>query len=198
MAYIETISPEDASGPVAELYDGLVAALGYLPNYGRSFSLRPEMFSAWVRLSKTAVSNMDLRRYELATLAAATALRSSYCSLAHGEKLIGLGGTADEVKAIATNAVDSGLSEQERALVNYAAKVARSASSVTEADIEGLRQVGLSDTEIFDVATAVAVRCFFSTLLDAVGTRPDARYRDTLGDLADVLQVGREAEPASG
>jgi hypothetical protein len=30
---------------------------------------------------------MDLRRYELATLAAAMRLRSSYCALAHGKEL---------------------------------------------------------------------------------------------------------------
>jgi hypothetical protein len=31
---------------------------------------------------------MDLRRYELATVAAARRLRSSYCTLAHGPVLI--------------------------------------------------------------------------------------------------------------
>ena len=194
MAFIETVPEEEASGAVGDLYDGLSSALGYLPNYGRTFSIRPELFSAWVQLSRSAVAHMDPRRYELATLAAATTLRSSYCSLAHGEKLIGLGGTADEIKAIVTEPTSAGLSEQEQAIVDYATKVAWSASSVSQEDVDGLREVGLSDAEIFDIAAAVAIRCFFSTMLDAVGTFPDARYHEVLGDLAQVLQVGRPAD----
>ena len=38
-------------------------------------------------LNTAIKSRMDLRRYELATVAAAQRLRSSYCSLAHGKVL---------------------------------------------------------------------------------------------------------------
>lgn len=197
MAFINTVSPEDAEGSVAALYGGLTSSLGYLPNYGRTFSLNPELFTAWVALSRAAVAHMEPRRYELATLAAATTMLSSYCSLAHGEKLIDLGGTADEVRAVVNDPTDAGLSTQEQAIVDFAVKVASSASSVTEADIGLLRAAGLSDSEIFDVAAAVSIRCFFSTLLDATGTIPDSRYRDALGDLIDVLQVGRSVDSAT-
>ena len=38
-------------------------------------------------MEETIAGGMDTRRYELATLAAARELRSSYCSLAHGKIL---------------------------------------------------------------------------------------------------------------
>ena len=64
----------------------------YLPgvttNYQRAFSERPEVLAAWVQLNTAIKAGMDLRRYELATLAAARRLRSSYCCLAHGTVLL--------------------------------------------------------------------------------------------------------------
>jgi len=80
MAFIETISEEDADGEVAEIYNVMREQFGYLPNLVRVFSLRPEAYRAWMQLNG-AVKAPDLRRYELATLAAARRLRSSYCAL---------------------------------------------------------------------------------------------------------------------
>src|SRR6266704_1074866 len=56
-------------------------------NYERAFEPRPEVYAAWVQLNTAIKAGMDLRRYELATLAAARRLRSSYCCLAHGSVL---------------------------------------------------------------------------------------------------------------
>ena len=53
-------------------------------NFERAFAERPEIYAAWVQLNGAVKAGMDLRRYELATLAAAQRLRSSYCCLAHG------------------------------------------------------------------------------------------------------------------
>ena len=53
----------------------------------RAFAERPEVYAAWVQLNGAIKAGMDPRRYELATLAAARRLRSSYCCLAHGTVL---------------------------------------------------------------------------------------------------------------
>ena len=57
-------------------------------NYERAFAERPDVLAAWGQLNAAIKANMDLRRYELATLAAARRLRSSYCSLMHGRVLL--------------------------------------------------------------------------------------------------------------
>jgi alkylhydroperoxidase family enzyme len=56
-------------------------------NYERAFAERPEVYAARGALNTAIKAGMDLRRYELATLAAARRLRSSYCCLAHGKVL---------------------------------------------------------------------------------------------------------------
>ena len=56
-------------------------------NYERAFEQRPAVYAAWRQLNGAIKAGMDPRRYELATLAAARRLRSSYCCLAHGAVL---------------------------------------------------------------------------------------------------------------
>jgi uncharacterized peroxidase-related enzyme len=191
MSYLTTIPEDEASGPVAEMYDGLRGSLAYVPNYARVFSHRPEVFKAWRGLIGSIRSNLDPRRYELATVAAAGARRGTYCAVAHGEELLSLGLGADDVVNVALEVPHPGLEEVEQAVVDYAAKVARDPVSVTETDIDRLRHLGLSDTEIFDIAATAAARCFFTALLDGTGTLADSIYRRTVPELVSDLAMGR-------
>lgn len=78
MSFLKTISYEDAVDDVKKLYDYDLGKKGYIANYSRLFSLRPEVLDAWRNLQGAIRRNMRLRRYELVTFAAATALRCSY------------------------------------------------------------------------------------------------------------------------
>ncbi|MER7458654.1 peroxidase [Micromonospora sp. NPDC126480] len=166
-------------------------AMGYLPNYTRLFAHSPAAYLAWQQLNGAVKTGMELRRYELATLAAARALKSSYCGLAHGKVLRDRFFDAPTVAAIARDHGSAGLSAQEVAVVDFAGKVAADPNSVTEADVLGLRNHGLDDTEIFHVILAAAARCFFSTVLSAGGAEPDPQYGESLDvDLRQALSFG--------
>ena len=194
MAFIETKDENAVEGAAAEMYADAVASSGYLPNMARIFSHRPEVMTAWEALIGAIKGNMDLRRYEVATLGAARQLRSSYCMLAHSRVLMREGASAEAVKAIATGTRHETISTAEEAILAFAAKVAADATSVTQSDIDALRSEGLGDAEIFDVAATAAVRCFFSKLLDALGAQPDAAYLAMGEDLRAVLTPGRAIE----
>ncbi|MDX6752408.1 carboxymuconolactone decarboxylase family protein [Geminicoccaceae bacterium 1502E] len=88
MAFIDTVPEEQATGATQEMYAKARTAFGYIPNLTRVLSHRPEAMGAWDALLGAIRGNMDLRRHELVTLAAAKALRSSYCMLAHGSVLL--------------------------------------------------------------------------------------------------------------
>lgn len=193
MSFINTVPEDSASGDTARIYEEDRDSLGYLPNYTRMFSHRPDVYEAWAGLNKAIKSNMDRRRYEVATMGAAIALKSSYCTLAHAGKLLDLGSDESEVRSL-VDPDGPALDDQESAIFAFAAKIARSATSVTEEDIDRLRSLGLDDDEIFDVAAAASARCFFSKLLDATGTRPDAVFRQTIPGLVADLTVGRPVD----
>ena len=57
--------------------------------------------------------------------------------------------------------------------MDYASKISRNSDSVVQADIDLLRQDGLSPQQITDVALAVVARNFISRFFDALGAGPD-------------------------
>ncbi|GAA0951305.1 hypothetical protein GCM10009554_52510 [Kribbella koreensis] len=177
------------STPPPGFLDDNRAPAGHIPNFVKTFASRPDVYEAWKQLNGAIKASMDLRRYELATLAAATALRSSYCSLAHGQVLAEKFFTPDEVAAL----VDSPAPDPvDRAVMAFARKVALAADTVTQTDIDDLRALGLSDDDILDVSLAAAARSFFSKTLDATGTTPDPTFKTQLpAGLAEKLSVGR-------
>jgi len=191
MSYLDVRVAASAQDDVDRIHDAERRRLGYLPNYVEVFGLRPAVYDAWAQLNITVKAGMDLRHYELATLAAARRLRSSYCSLAHGALLCKFYAPAT-VARIAADHHDAGLDDAEVALMDFAEKVADSAFSVTRADIQTLRQHGFAEADVFQIVLAVAARCFFSTVVDAVGAEPDSQYRSSLDpQLLRVLTVGR-------
>jgi len=70
-------------------------------------------------------------------------------------------------------------------------QVVDDATSVSEADLQRLRDLGLSHEEVIVEILAAAARCFFSKTLDALRLRPDPGYRDLEPGLRQVLVVGR-------
>ena len=160
-------------------------------NIERLFELRPEVYAAWRQLVTAVKATSDERRYELATLAAARRLRSSYCSLAHGKVL------AEQFYGFeSVPALPDGLEDVDRAIMAFAEKVVADATAITEADIEELRAQGLSDDEIFDVVLAATIRCFFSKTLDALGVQPDPEFARLDPAFREALTVGRPIETA--
>jgi len=158
-------------------------------NFERAFGERPGVLAAWVELNTAIKANMDLRRYELATLAAARKLRSSYCSLQHGRVL--LEDFGEPVREIALDRRTAGLDEIDLAVMDLAEKVVVDATSIDDRDRQQLRDLGLSEAEIMDVVLAAAARCFFAKTLDALGVLPDASLSELDAGVREVLVVGR-------
>ncbi|MDP9494602.1 MAG: peroxidase-related enzyme [Actinomycetota bacterium] len=191
MTFIETIDEKEATGPAAALYEEDRADKGYVSNYSRLFAHRPDVYEAWSALSGSIKTAMGLRRYELATLAAARTLKSSYCSLAHGKVLRDKFLGTEQLVAVIDHRNTSELPPDEVAIMDFAEKVAADASSITASDIERLRQHGLGEADILDVALAAAARSFFSKVLDAMGVKPDPAFRELEPELQSLLTVGR-------
>jgi alkylhydroperoxidase family enzyme len=163
-------------------------------NFERAFAERPEVYAAWRQLNGAIKAGMDLRRYELATLAAAQRLRSSYCCLAHGKVL--LEDFGEPVAAIAADRRTAGLDAVDLAVMDLAERVVDDATSIGDAELQPLRDLGLTDVEIMDVVLAAAARCFFSKTLDALGVLPDAHFAELEPDVREALVVGRPISAA--
>lgn len=195
MTFIHTIPEELAEGDVKKMYAENSADFGYLPNYVQAFSLRPDVMAAWGQFLGTLSRDMDARRYELVTVAAARALHSSYCMLAHGSVMLQELFSPEQLTRIAQDYHTADLTPAEVAMMAYAEQIVLDATAVTQTNIDTLRKHGFTDTEIFDITTTAAARCFFSKTLDAFGAAPDEAFMSLDETLRQSLTVGR---PISG
>jgi uncharacterized peroxidase-related enzyme len=190
--FIDAVPEAAATGAVADYYAQQRASWGFLPNYAYAFSTRPDVAAAWNVLNTAVREGMNRRRFEIATIAAARALRSTYCTAAHSAFLRDVCGDADAMRAIALDPSGASLGEQDRAVYEFAAKVARDAAAVRQADVDRLRAAGLSDADVADVVFAAAARSFFTRVLDALGAALDAETAETFTpEEREAMIVGR-------
>ena len=195
MSFISTTPPQAARDAVADMYRRQQANFGYVPNYAKVFSHRPEVLARWGRLLAEIRRPLGQRHFELATFAAAHELGHSACTLAHGRALRAFF-SDEQVIAIAEHRLEGVLDAAERALVGFARQVARDASRITSEDVAALRRHGFGDADIFDIAATAAGRSFFTKLLDALGVLADAPLAALDEPLRRALTVGRPIDDA--
>lgn len=191
MAFIDTIPARDATGDVYAMYERQQGFWGHVPDFAKVFCHRPEVMERWGKMLAAIKRPVDARRLELVTFVAAHALKHSGCSLAHGAALAGIIGK-DAVISIANGDESDVLDAADCAMLRFARQVARDASTISAVEVAELRQThGFSDAEIFDIAAIAASRCFFTKLLDALGTETDPGFRRLDAELRSALTVGR-------
>ncbi|WP_256796408.1 peroxidase-related enzyme [Terrabacter sp. Ter38] len=190
--FITPVSEDDADGDLAQYYRSQRAAWGFLPNYAAAFSTRPDVAQAWNALNSAIRDGMDRRRFEISTIAAARALRSTYCTAAHSKFLRDVCGDAATMQSITEQPDGAALDPQDRAVYEFAVKVATDAASVEAQDVNRLRAAGLTDPEIADVVFAASARCFFTAVLDGLGAQLDIQTAETFPEeLLNSMIVGR-------
>jgi alkylhydroperoxidase family enzyme len=137
-------------------------------------------------------SGLDFRQRGILVTAAASTLGDSYCSLAWGGKL---SGAADlTVAAGVLNGTDAGLTAQEKAMASWARKIVKDPNATTPADLQELRDTGLTEQQIFAITAFVALRVAFSTINDALGASPDAQLVESLPTtVTESVTYGRPA-----
>jgi uncharacterized peroxidase-related enzyme len=172
MSILTVPSEGEATGLTAEIYAADVKSMGYVPSHTKAMSLNPEAHVVWESLTKAISSSLGLRRYELVTLAAAQAIGSSHCRLAHGRKTLTII-DEEQLIAIARDYHHAGLPPEEVAMMDYAVKLSTDAAAMNDDDTRRLRDAGFSDREIADITLAAAARNYFSRALLALAVELD-------------------------
>jgi len=190
MPFIDTLPIDAIDDTVRRMYARQQAFYGYVPSYAKVFCHRPEIMELWAALIRGIKRNLDKRRYELVTFVAANALKNSLCSLAHGGVLSEFF-SADEVKQLARHELPASLSAADVCVIAFARKVATDAAQITRADVDALKEHGLSDAEIFDISATAAARAFWTKVIDSLGSDGDELARPRDASFTEALAVGR-------
>ena len=138
------LAPEP-SAEATQLFDDDIAELGFVMNASRLWAYQPGTVNRLFELMKVALSGagLSLRERGILVTACASTFGDSYCSLAWGSKLAKWADA--ETAAAVLSGGDGPLSDPERALADWARKVARHPNGIAPADVQALRDAGFQD-----------------------------------------------------
>ena len=176
MAWIEIIHPGEATGELHEVYRRIESERGKTANVLRIQSLDPRALKAHLELYLAVVfGHGDLPRptRELIAVAVSAANGCVYCLRHHAEALDFYWKNRAAVDALCADPDGAALPPAARAVVDYALKLTRTPDAVEERDVENLRDSGLDDPQILQVAQTTAYFNFVNRLNQGLGVEYD-------------------------
>lgn len=107
---------------------------------------------------------------ELAATATSRVNGCVYCASVHARLYAQYAKKQDVIERLLADGTDIELEDpRERAIVEFSVRLTRDPANLTGADIQPLRDAGMSDLEIYDVAQAAAMFAWANRLMQTLG-----------------------------
>ena len=149
---------------------------GFLPNFFRAQTLRPDLLQAELEAVGSILLPEDVLtrvQKESILLAVSAANLNSYCVAVHCNILRGLGLSAEEADQIAVDYRVSNLSKPDVALLDFVVKLGTRFSEYSPEDAAKLASFGFTREQILEGAVVTALNNFANTLQMGLGIEPD-------------------------
>ena len=171
MNQITHLDPATATGAAKQLFDGVQARLGVVPNLMRVLGNAPAALGGYLSLSASlGEGSFDPKLREEIALAVAEINQCGYCLSAHSFIGRRLGLTeADIAAARHANATDP----RTDAILKLARGIVVLRGEIGHAGLDGARKAGLTDGDIIETVANVAVNIFSNYINHIAGTTVD-------------------------
>ena len=165
------LSPE-----IQALYAKCREKLGFVPNVFLAYQWRPSRLAAWMQhfdAVMTPTESLPAAEREMIAVAVSMANACSYCLVAHGYSVRKL--TKDPVNGdlITLDYKRAEITPRQRAMLDYARVLTVAPAELEEADLESLREHGLSDEDLWDVIEIASMFNFTNRMAHATGMLPN-------------------------
>ena len=161
------------------IWDKCVEKLGFVPNVLSTYSLKPRRlrnFMAMYNDIMLAPSGLSKLEREMVAVVVSSANRCYYCLVAHGAAVRQLSGDPELGEMMALNYRVAKLDARQRAMLDYTWKMTTTPYLIGDADRDGLRAVGLSTEDIFDLSETVAFFNLSNRMASATDMMPNKEY----------------------
>ena len=162
MARVQVINPQIATGEAKNLLDAVQSQLGITPNFIRVLANSPKALEGFLGLYG-ALGSISLGKptQERIALAIAEGNGCQYCVSAHTAIGRGAGLSNDEM---ALNRQGTSSDAKASAIVAFAKALNANMGEITTGEFDAARSAGLSDAEIVEIITVVALNIFTNIL----------------------------------
>ena len=199
MSYLSGASADESKFPTLQ---NIKAEFGFIPNFYRAQTLRPDLIDAEAGLVGTILLKegaLTRRQKEYIFLTCSARNLSTYCVTAHCEMVRMLKLEGPEPEQIAIDHIHSKISIADKALLNFCSKLNSQTTKTGSSDIEALRTYGFSDPQILEAILLVGWAKFANTVAFGLGTVPDFENRRIAEELGKARAENRETPiPAVG
>ncbi len=164
---------------IRQMLEEVQAKAGFIPNVFLATAARPDEFRAFFALHDALMdSNEGLSKAEREMIVVATSARNNclYCVMAHGAILRVRAKNPLIADQLAANPFKADLSERERNIVDFALRMVDDSDSVTDDDIQAMRDRGFSDDEIYDIGAITAFFAMSNRLANLTSMRPNDEF----------------------
>ena len=155
-----------------ELFNGVEAFMGYVPNAHLAMAERPELLIAFSNLARTIfqTQGVDMQTKQLIALASSLSSGCKYCQAhtSHGAERAGA--KEEKIAEILNYTQSDYYSNQERAVLDLAFASGRTPNESNEEHFNELKKY-FSDDQIIDIVSVISMFGFLNRWNDTLGTK---------------------------
>jgi len=167
--------PADLQARIVEVQ----AKTGFIPNVFLVLAHRPDecrAFFAYYDALMLRDGGLSKAEREMIVVATSAANGCPYCVVAHGAVLRIYAKNPILADQLTVNYRSADITPRQRAMLDFAAKMARRPEEIEEADIQSLRGEGFSDEDIWDIGAITALFAMSNRLAHLTTMRPNDEF----------------------
>ena len=152
---------------------------GFVPNVFLTLAHRPDEFRAFFAYHDALMDKeggLSKAEREMIVVATSSANQCQYCVIAHGAILRIRAKNPLIADQIAVNYRKADITSRQRAMLDFAMKVALEAHLVSDADFAALADHGFGDEDIWDITAIAAFFALSNRLANVTGMRPNDEF----------------------
>ena len=173
--------PELASLPkdIRERIAAVQEKSGFVPNVFLALARRPDEFRAFFAYHDALMEKpggLTKAEREMIVVATSGVNNCQYCVVAHGAILRIRAKNPLIADQVAVNFRKADLTARQKAMLDFALKVAARSHEIDERDYEALSAHGFSDDDAWDIAAIAALFAMSNRLANAFSIRPNEEF----------------------
>ncbi len=167
--------PADVRARIVEVQE----KAGFVPNVFAVLAHRPDEFRAFFAYHDALMEKdggLSRAEREMIVVATSGANQCPYCVVAHGALVRIYSKNARLADQLAVNYRAAEIDQRQRAMLDFAVKVALSAEQIEDTDFAPLRAVGFSDEDIWDIGAIAGFFALSNRLAAVTGMWPNEEF----------------------
>ncbi|MCG6553272.1 MAG: hypothetical protein L7F77_13185 [Candidatus Magnetominusculus sp. LBB02] len=168
MPLLKPVSPEEATGKTAEIFEVVKGMMGRVPNAMQLYAVSPAVLEGTFNSMGYFMNHPTLNQGFLTFLKMLVSVGTNcaYCIDMNKSRLIQSGIDIAAINDTIKDPKNAPLPANEKALLLFVLKAVKNPHSVTGGDVDELKKLGWSDRDIFDAVMQGAQMTAFDIILD--------------------------------